>query len=51
MANVCLGPFEIQEKIGQGGMATVFHGTHVGDGADVAIKILTFPDGPGHSFQ
>lgn len=35
-----LGPFILQEQIGEGGMATVFRGVHHLDGSNVAVKVL-----------
>jgi serine/threonine-protein kinase len=32
--------FELLEKIGRGGMATVFHARRTADGADVALKVM-----------
>src|SRR5688500_18857562 len=36
-----LGPFELQELIGRGGMAAVWRGVHVGQKVTVAIKVIT----------
>src|SRR3972149_6120042 len=41
MAPVRLGSFELHQLIGRGGMAEVWRGIHVRDGAPVAVKILT----------
>jgi serine/threonine protein kinase len=35
--------FEIRAKLGQGGMATVFHAVERSAGMDVAIKVMTSP--------
>jgi putative two-component system response regulator len=37
---VALGPYQIVERIGRGGMATVYKGHHVGLDRPVAIKVL-----------
>jgi serine/threonine-protein kinase len=36
-----VGPYELIEKIGQGGMAEVYKARHAGEGRIVALKILT----------
>lgn len=38
-----LGPFEIHEVIGRGGMGVVLSGMHVGQRVPVAIKVITSP--------
>jgi cyclic di-GMP phosphodiesterase len=45
---VALGPYQIVERIGRGGMATVYKGHHVGLDRPVAIKVLPefFSDDP-----
>ena len=40
-AQAMLGPFEVIDVIGQGGMGIVFSGRHVDQGVDVAIKVIT----------
>ena len=35
-----LGPFELAEPLGRGGMGEVFAGTHVASGLPVAVKVL-----------
>ena len=40
MARVFLGPFEVFEPIGEGGMGKVFRGTHVETGSQVAVKVI-----------
>jgi len=39
-ASVRLGPFQLCEEIGRGGMGSVFRGEHVTTGVQVAIKII-----------
>lgn len=41
ICNAMLGPFEIDEVVGQGGMGIVFSGFHVRQGVPVAIKVIT----------
>ncbi len=38
---VPLGPFQISELLGQGGMGSVWRGEHTKQGVPVAIKVLT----------
>lgn len=38
-----LGPFELEEQIGLGGMGEVWRGRHLGHGELVAIKVITAP--------
>lgn len=38
---VTLGPFEVQRRIGRGGMGEVFRGVHVTQRVPVAIKVMT----------
>jgi len=40
MNPVKLGPYDIQKKIGEGGMGAVYLGTHTQDGRQAAIKLL-----------
>lgn len=41
MDRIPLGPFEIFERIGRGGMGDVYRGCHVAQGVDVAVKVIT----------
>ncbi len=36
-----LGPFELRQIIGKGGMGEVWGGVHVSEGEPVAVKVLT----------
>lgn len=36
-----LGPFMVQDRLGEGGMAEVWRGVHVQQGIDVAIKVMS----------
>lgn len=38
-----IGPFELQEKLGVGGMGIVYRATYLKTGQDVAVKVLA-PD-------
>ena len=40
MNPVKLGPYDIQKKIGEGGMGAVYLGTHTEDGRQAAVKLL-----------
>ncbi|MHC5019224.1 MAG: protein kinase domain-containing protein [Planctomycetota bacterium] len=39
-----LGPYRIVRELGRGGMAAVFLATHVDDGREVALKVMTAAD-------
>lgn len=41
MKRIPLGPFELHEIIGRGGMGEVWRGLHVSEGEPVAVKVLT----------
>ncbi len=41
MDRIPLGPFEISERIGRGGMGDVYRGRHLAQGVDVAVKVIT----------
>lgn len=41
MAHATLGPFEVFDVIGRGGMGIVFSGVHIGQNVPVAIKVIT----------
>lgn len=41
MNSIALGPFELEERIGRGGMGDVYRGRHVQQGIEVAIKVIT----------
>jgi len=45
-----VGPFQLGEAIGVGGMARVFRGRHLRSGTDVAIKVLNVADAD-HAFE
>jgi eukaryotic-like serine/threonine-protein kinase len=48
---VALGPFELFEKIGQGGMASVWRGRHRQADVPVAIKVITEATARGQVFR
>ncbi len=41
MESIAIGPFVLDQPIGQGGMGQVWRGVHVGQGVPVAVKVLT----------
>ncbi len=41
MANLVLGPFRLQHRIGRGGMSDVWQAVHLSDHVRVAVKVLT----------
>jgi serine/threonine protein kinase/tetratricopeptide (TPR) repeat protein len=41
MANLVLGPFRLEHRIGRGGMSDVWQAVHVSDHVRVAVKVLT----------
>ena len=41
MMNIALGPFDLHEPIGRGGMGEVWRGAHRASRAPVGFKLLT----------
>ena len=46
-----LGPYEIQEALGSGGMGTVYRGVQEGTGMEVAVKVLSPSLSPDDNFR
>jgi eukaryotic-like serine/threonine-protein kinase len=46
-----LGPFELNEVIGRGGMGEIWRARHLDGGVDVAVKIMRAPPGGDDTYQ